>query len=190
MEILKWKNFSPLNRIALCILLVLALFAASLPYQSVQAADSSCAKYYTVKSSDTLQEIAQKFGLSWKDIAKVNGIKRPSEIKPGDSLCIPSTASSGAIIDNSKYDVTVYVSGGRITITTASFKNASTFIVKVRPGEVGSGSWTKLGKIKVEKSRQTVYFALPAGLRTLPKVTVCLKDVRNDNLICRTVVSK
>lgn len=47
---------------------------------------SSNARYYTVKSGDTLSEIGAELGVNWKDIAAKNGISSPYTIYPGQVL--------------------------------------------------------------------------------------------------------
>lgn len=44
--------------------------------------------YYTVKSGDTLSEIAQKYGTTYQEIASLNGISNPNLIYPGQVLRI------------------------------------------------------------------------------------------------------
>ncbi len=44
---------------------------------------------YTVKSGDTLSAIGQRFGVDWRDIAKVNKIPNPDLIYPGQTFVIP-----------------------------------------------------------------------------------------------------
>jgi len=50
------------------------------------AGAKSTAKIYTVKSGDTLSQIGAKFGADWQTIAKLNGIKPPYTIFPGQKL--------------------------------------------------------------------------------------------------------
>ena len=45
---------------------------------------------YTVKSGDTLSEIGQRFGVSYMDIARLNNIKNPDLIYPGQVFKIPN----------------------------------------------------------------------------------------------------
>ena len=47
-------------------------------------------KTYTVKKGDTLSEIAEKFGTTVKEIAKLNGIKDPDYITIGQKLKLPN----------------------------------------------------------------------------------------------------
>lgn len=46
-------------------------------------------KKYKVKSGDTLDSIADDAGTGWKTIVKINKLKRPYTIKPGQTLLIP-----------------------------------------------------------------------------------------------------
>ena len=47
-------------------------------------------KTYTVKSGDTLSGIGAKFGVSYQAIAKLNQIKNPDLIFPGQKFKIPN----------------------------------------------------------------------------------------------------
>jgi LysM repeat protein len=44
---------------------------------------------YTVRDGETLGILAQKFGVSWKNLAKLNEIKKPFEVRPSQKLFIP-----------------------------------------------------------------------------------------------------
>jgi len=50
---------------------------------------AAAARTYTVKSGDTLSAIAARFGTTVQAIVKLNGIKNPSLIRPGQVLKIP-----------------------------------------------------------------------------------------------------
>ena len=54
------------------------------------AATEAPAQFYTVVKGDTLSEIGQKFGVDWREIAKVNHIANPDLIHPGQVFRIPS----------------------------------------------------------------------------------------------------
>jgi nucleoid-associated protein YgaU len=47
------------------------------------------AKEYRVKKTDTLQKIATKHNLSWKEIAKINKLKAPYHVEPGTLIKLP-----------------------------------------------------------------------------------------------------
>ncbi len=46
---------------------------------------------HKVVSGDTLSEIGQKFGVDWRDIAKLNNIANPDLIHPGQVFKIPNS---------------------------------------------------------------------------------------------------
>lgn len=48
-------------------------------------------RHYTVRKGDTLGEIAERFDVSTKDLATINGLGRKKIIKPGMKLAIPAT---------------------------------------------------------------------------------------------------
>ena len=45
---------------------------------------------YTVKSGDTLSEIGERFGVSYRKIAKLNNVENPDLIYPGQKFKIPN----------------------------------------------------------------------------------------------------
>jgi len=51
---------------------------------------------YKVKSGDNLSEIGQAEGVDWREIAKLNGIKSPYPIYPGQVLKLPAGAKSSS----------------------------------------------------------------------------------------------
>lgn len=82
-------NIIPWNYI-LPALAVLALLLITLIYKVVskKLLLKSCKKY-TVKSGDTLMTIAQKSGVKWKTLAKINKINPPYELKTGSNILVP-----------------------------------------------------------------------------------------------------
>ncbi|MGV2914528.1 peptidoglycan-binding protein [Streptomyces alfalfae] len=50
---------------------------------------------YVVKAGDYLAVIARRLDVSWKDLAKVNGLREPYTVYPGQELIIPEAASGG-----------------------------------------------------------------------------------------------
>ena len=47
---------------------------------------TSGSQYYTVRSGDTLSHIASRYGTTYQTLAKLNGIKNPNRIYPGQSI--------------------------------------------------------------------------------------------------------
>jgi LysM repeat protein len=60
---------------------------------------------YTVKSGETLSEIADRFGTSTERLIKINGISNPNLVVAGTRLAIPGRPSSSAAPRNSKEHV-------------------------------------------------------------------------------------
>jgi nucleoid-associated protein YgaU len=73
-----------------------AAAAAKAAAAKAQAATQAAAhaepklRTYTVVKGDTLSEIGQRFGVSWRDIAKLNHVKNPDLIYPGQVFKIPN----------------------------------------------------------------------------------------------------
>jgi LysM repeat protein len=53
---------------------------------------SSNKSFYIVKKGDTLSEIAQRYGTTSKQLSKINGIKHPDIIKPGQIIALKAKA--------------------------------------------------------------------------------------------------
>ncbi len=52
--------------------------------------------WYTVQSGDTLNSIAQKYGVTWSAIADANDLTNPSQITTGQKLKIPTSDAPSA----------------------------------------------------------------------------------------------
>jgi LysM repeat protein len=191
------------HKFAISVGLCLAMLAAILP-QSAQAA--TCRAYYTVRDGDTTPYISQTFNLKWRDIANANDMAPSDKIKVGQRLCIPpesastkeeSTTTTGGnktkvrVPDtDSKAVVLVSIAGGRIGLTTKSFSVNHTYLVKARDATTGIGGWYKIEVINVKKSKtQNFNFNVPKDLRSSTTVSVCLKDLYTDELICRASIN-
>jgi len=110
----------------------------------------SCSQYYTVRSGDTLSQIAASFGVSLSDLLELNTIADRSVIFPGQRLCIrgetvtlPNTGANPSleVVDvDPGDDVTlrglgftpneqVIVSMNRMNGPISSFAQVDTFVV-------------------------------------------------------------
>ena len=56
------------------------------PGQKIKISGGGGAAYYTVKSGDTLSGIAEKYGTTYQNLAKINGIQNPNVIYPGQRI--------------------------------------------------------------------------------------------------------
>ena len=59
---------------------------------------SSCSSYrtYTIVRGDTLSGIAKRFGTTYQEIARLNGIADPNKIRVGQVIKIPDSSGSGS----------------------------------------------------------------------------------------------
>lgn len=182
-------RLSRLAFVAISLLLVLSVFAVTLP-QPVQAASdasapaATCTKNHTVKKDETIRTIANLYGLKWKALAKANDIKYPYTLEVGETLCISTVTGSTTTVSPK---MTVSISGFVITITGKSFPKASPYYVKV--GKANKYTWYRLGTLVAKKDGTfTRSFLLPKELRSQnDPVSVCLKNARTDALLCQVV---
>jgi len=61
--------------------------------------------YYKVKAGDTLSHIAYMFGMSSKELAKINGIDKKKPIKINQKLILPYTQDKINVISKAEYKV-------------------------------------------------------------------------------------
>ncbi len=71
--------------------------AATTPSQPAAAAPSTT---YVIQPGDHLSEIAQRYNLTWPDIAKANNLNDPNQIFAGETLTIPGVANSTSTTTN------------------------------------------------------------------------------------------
>lgn len=77
----------------LVVALVIAMFAPSI-FANPAAMPISAEQTYIVQEGDTLSEIASKYGVTFQEIVKANGIENPDLIHVGQKLVIPGGSSS------------------------------------------------------------------------------------------------
>lgn len=201
---LTYKLLVHFRRTAISAGLTLALLAGILP-QPVQAA-TTCRAYYTVKDGDTTPYISHTFNLKWRDIAKANDMDPGDKLTVGDRLCIPPESASTKDESSSTTSgnktkvrvpetddnavVLVSISGGRIGLTTRRFSVNHTYLVKARDATLSIDGWYKIEVIRIKKTTtQNFNFNVPKDLRSIPVLSVCLKDMYSDELVCRQSVN-
>jgi murein DD-endopeptidase MepM/ murein hydrolase activator NlpD len=76
------------------------VIAISWPWGGVFAqGEQPSGPIYIVQEGDTLWDIASRFGISWEDLARENGISDASQLKAGDELIIPGLEGvQGALV--------------------------------------------------------------------------------------------
>lgn len=63
---------------------------------TTSAPKTPTASTYTVKAGDTLSKIAAKFGTTYQELAKLNGIANPNKIYPGQVIKLTGSAPTAA----------------------------------------------------------------------------------------------
>ncbi|WBY64051.1 LysM peptidoglycan-binding domain-containing protein [Thermocaproicibacter melissae] len=87
---------------------------------------TSAASTYTVKAGDTLSAIAAKFGTTYQELAKINGIADPNKIYPGQVLKLTRSASTGNSAPKSAVAATYTVKAGD-TLSAIAAKFGTTY---------------------------------------------------------------
>jgi LysM repeat protein len=72
------------------VLMALVMMISAMGLTAQPALASGCRSYHWVRYGETLAWIGRYYGVSWPNLASVNGIGRPYTIYPGQRLCIPT----------------------------------------------------------------------------------------------------
>ena len=176
------KNFHQVPFMLMSALLVVGLLAGAFP-NAAQAATTSCQATHTVKSGETLSQIARDFGVSLSRLAKANNLKSPYTLRVGQKLCIPVVAAN-----SSNFSWTPTYNGTQIAIKGSGFKKLATFFVKAR--EKDKSAYEKLFTAVSDKNgNMSVKFRVPQDLRNKPALSICLKDNITNKLTCERVIN-
>ena len=81
-------------------LLILALIFSLLPLGEATRAqeEQPSGPVYIVQEGDNLWDIAQRFGVPWEDLGRVNEISDPGQLSAGDELVIPGLDDTGGVL--------------------------------------------------------------------------------------------
>jgi LysM repeat protein len=123
------------------LLVILAVFLILLRLTKIYFQEASKEKMpvYTVKLGDNLADVAKKFSVSWKRIAKMNYIGKPFEIRAGEKLFIPITRRNAKMIAEMKSQRELELSiSERAGI--AGFKRKRIFFIGLILILIGSGA--------------------------------------------------
>jgi len=187
-EIQKSKRFW---QMVFSLTLILSLVAGILPAR-VQAAEmqATCASKYTVVSGDTLSAIADKYSVTWQELASANGLKDPYPLYVGQSLCIPastssSSSSSTTTTTTTSSRFTVTRDGYYLTIKVNNLPKRTSYYVKVDDADNRIYKWVKIGLLRMGKNTsKTITIKLPRGIRDTEIFNVCLKNGTSDSVYC------
>jgi hypothetical protein len=86
----------------IALLMIIVLCATLFPQTLVSAAKDN--KTYVVEKGDNLYEIGKNHNLSWREIAKLNGIEAPYTIYVGQKLELPLTKEEKMALEEAKIE--------------------------------------------------------------------------------------
>lgn len=176
------------RRVSLILVFILMLLIFSSP-DTVQA--GSCRTYHWVKEGETTAYIAKTYGFKWREIAEANDLDLFIRPEVGTRLCIPPEKQVKKPVlpkKEQKARIDMFINGDRVYITVERYSRSHTYRVKARSLRLGAGGWFNLGYMETpEQMTQSFVFVIPSELRSLTTVSICLKDLQSDELICRKV---
>ena len=177
------------RRMVISVFLLLVLLISSSP-EVVQA--SRCQTYHWIKEGETTAYIAKTYGFKWREIAEANGLDLFKRPEAGTRLCIPpeKQQKKPALPKNEqKARINIFINGDRVYVTVERYTSLHTYRVKARSVRLGTGGWFNLGYMETpEEMAQSFVFDVPSELRSFPDLNICLKDLQNDELVCRKVM--
>lgn len=163
-------------------LLAIALLAGVLASFAQPALAAACSQYHTVKAGETLFQIGLQYGLTWTELAKMNGITNPRLIFTGQKLCV---ATSAVVTPTPKppsgktptFTILSVVKDQSVTIQTANFPANDSFNVLM-----GAYGTKGIKGIKVETFSSgkggalTATFKIPAALAGDQRIAIRLQS--------------
>ena len=113
---LLWYHFE--NKTSKPVTAPVSSFSQTTPSTPVTVVPPTCTIFYTVKSKDALDEIAERFGVDATDLATWNNISDPNLINTGQQICLvpPGTTSFPS---NNTCQTLYYVRSGDTLISIA-----------------------------------------------------------------------
>jgi LysM repeat protein len=166
---------------------------------------SDCATYHTVRHGQSLYWIARNYGVSWLDLAQVNGIVPPSYVVyPGQVLCIPSGEyySPYNTPSISSYSPTYYTTGysntpqrtwsfsvasvtenASVTVQTYNIPGNVMFKVKIGRNPGGSDEWKDLPDWDTGTGGSfQATFPIPAEFSGTPQLVLRLVQTKKNGM--------
>ena len=122
------------------------------------SSSSSTTSTYKVASGDTLSKIAQRFGTTYQELARINGISDPNKIRVGQVLKLPNSSSnSNSTYSNtsiSSYNTYTVVSGDNLSKIAQRF--GTTYQEIARINGISDPNKIKVGQVlKIPASNYT-----------------------------------
>ena len=120
------------------------------------SSSSSSYKTYTISSGDTLSKIAKRFGTTYQEIARINGISNPDIINVGQVIKIPYSGSfspSNNLTSNSASTFNTYTIVSGDTLSQIANRFGTTYQELARINGISNPNIIQVGqKIKIPGS--------------------------------------
>lgn len=174
----------------LIMLVIVGLLVAMLPAGAFAAA--KCDSTYEVKRGDTLTSIGKKFDYAANQIVYANKLGKPNyTIYVGQRLCIPESKDSNAPKVDSKYAnaAAAYFTAGRTTDSVLIYAYnypKTNVIIRGASAPNTERKFYEIAKMTLQ-SNKAFKFKLPAELKNVKTLQVCLKDRTTSYLQCVNV---
>ena len=178
------------------IVLILAVFMSVLPGPAQAASlakKSTCSHPYVVRVGDTLNKIAKAYDLRFEELIEANHLTKPYVIYAGQKLCLSDSKKAGpsghktSEGTNLAASFTLKIAKGQITIRTSNFPKENIFFVKAGELSTIRYTWYRVSTFFTKKSvSHEASFKLPKELQKSGFITVCLKNVETNAVVCRT----
>ena len=169
------------------ILIVMAILVSSLGFSVQTAQAASCKYYHYVRYGQSLSWIGAYYGVAWKDIASVNGIKSPYKIYTGQKLCIPyygsgyTTVSYAPSWKNWNFSVIGVVQNSSVTIKTSNFPDNMLYAVEIGCSSCGTAA-ASVGNLDSDKGGTfKQVFTIPAGFSGVTNLWIRLTQTNNSD---------
>jgi hypothetical protein len=171
----------------LIILMGMSLALVQTGQAAPQASGGDCQALYRVRVGDTVNQIANHYGVSVVDLLYANGmtIYGSHRLHPGDILCIPYPGGSGGRWSDAVLHARVTSNLG-LEIWGRYFPHNRDFAVRLDTGEWGLSK--RLGTTGSSNTGEIAdTFKIPLNYRFAPSFGVCLKDPSSNRYLCVSI---
>ena len=79
------------------LLMPAAVHAAPTPSAADESEYGNCSDYHVVRRGETLSQIAERYGVSIRELMQANMLRNPNHIYAGQKLCIPGEMMPGQL---------------------------------------------------------------------------------------------
>jgi hypothetical protein len=164
------------------VLLTLAILIGATGWQA-QAATEGCIVFHSVKANETVKSIAKLYGMTWQDLASLNGIGSPYSISAGQQLCVTSLDKSGRV---PALKVKATVRDASLAIKASNLPANSQVDIYLASYGTGMTGGTKLASVKTGKTGVIDgYYNFPPALKGVDRLDLRLQIVNSSAYVYR-----